>query len=109
MAVTAHVPVEVFTLIVSVAFIVAAYAIIRYDSEYYTHLIASFVSSLLFVFSSYFCFGGIYIHGDSVETAWASDGLGYVFIVIAVIMTVYMFMRIYDLYKEHISGGWMRQ
>lgn len=110
-----NVPLSIFILIVTFAVLSAGYALVRRDNEYYTHMIASFLSAIMFGASSYMAFAGISGQGWStgttvpIMTLYQVPSLGYLFAGAAVIMVMYFFMRLYDIYQEHADAGWMKQ
>jgi hypothetical protein len=110
-----NVPLSIFILIVTFAVISAGYALVRRDNEYYTHMISAFLSAIMFGASSYMAFAGISGQGWStgttlpIMTLYQVPTLGYLFAGAAVIMVMYFFMRLYDIYQEHADAGWMKQ
>lgn len=111
-------PLSVFMLISAVAIILSAYTLIRNDRDYYTHMITCILSAFMFGVSSYIAFGGISgevtpfgaVPNDHlVVSLYQIPSLGYLFAGAAVIMVMYFFMRLYDIYQEHADAGWMKQ
>jgi hypothetical protein len=110
-----NVPISIYVLIVFTGLISGAYAILRKDNEYYTHLIACIISALLFATSSYISFAGVTGAGWSdgvtmpIMTLYTLPSLGYLFAGVAAILVFYFFMRMYDIYQENADAGWMKQ
>lgn len=110
-----NVPISIYVLIVFVGLLTGAYAILRRDNEYYTHLISCVISALLFATSSYISFAGVSGEGWStgesmpIMTLYTLPSLGYLFAGIAAILVFYFLMRVYDIYQEQADAGWMKQ
>ena len=110
-----NVPISIYAIIVLFGLITGAYAILRKDNEYYTHMIACIISSLLFGTSSYISFAGVTGEGWSdgaampIMTLYTLPSLGYLFAGVAAILIFYFLMRMYDIYQENADAGWMKQ
>jgi len=110
-----NVPISIYAIIVLFGLITGAYAILRKDNEYYTHMIACIISALLFGTSSYISFAGVTGEGWSdgaampIMTLYTLPSLGYLFAGVAAILIFYFLMRMYDIYQENADAGWMKQ